>query len=105
MGSNNSTKDFGILGTTCVVTKEEIDVSALDDSITGAVIIDVSELDVNVVDSITTVVTIGVSGVEDSITGVVTISVSTLDDIVPDDSELVAESTIGVPTLDVTVDS
>jgi len=90
VGSNNSTKDFGILGTTCVVTKEEIDVSALDDSITGAVIIDVSELDVNVVDSITTVVTI---------------SVSTLDDIVPDDSELVAESTIGVPTLDVTVDS
>ena len=92
----------------CVVTKEEIDVSALDidDSVMGAVTIDVTVFGVNVVDCITGVMTIGVSGLTDySIMDAVTIGVSTPDDIVPDDSELVAESTIGIPTLDATVDS
>ena len=72
----------------------------------GAVTIDVTVFGVNVVDSITGVMTIGVSGLtDDSIMGAVTIGVSTPDDILPDDSELVAESTIGIPTLDATVDS
>ena len=106
------------MGTTCVVTKEEIDASAMDvvDSITGVVTIDVSGL---TDDSTTGVVTIDVSGLDDdstmgvvavdvsgltddSITGVVTIDESTLEDIIP---ESVTESTIGVPTLDVTLDS
>ena len=49
------------------------------------------------------VVAVDVSGLtDDSITGVVTIDESTLEDIIP---ESVTESTIGVPTLDVTLDS